>query len=598
MARFKVLSVILSLLILVAMLLGCISPTAVPTPTPSPQPTPTPAPTATPTPNLSLSYESSAYGVRIKYPQDWTKQEGVKGTVVTFVATKESVSATQESLAITVQDLPSSSIPLSAYTQLIISRLGQTITDFNLIESGATTLAGSSAHKVVYTGKQGQHNIEILRIWTIINKQAYMITYVAESNRYFDFFGIIQQMIDSFSTSTPTSTPTPSEAPLPPGATQESILGIHTTKAIGEQKVIVIIADFPDVKPTLSQEQIYNKVFVELDKYFRDASYGQMWLRGNITKRYLLPQPVSLYKVSPYNLMIDRTVVRSLVQSVIDAADGDVDFSQYSHVIIVLGASRMTAPWGGMIPGQIGTTTISTKSGQTISSAAMLCEDSHLGSFVHDSIHALGGYIPRGKTGYQRIVPCLYDQVLQSITGDFRGHQFFLTYMGAWDPMSCHVYKWQLPPTGLSSWTKMRLGWIEPSKVAVINLGQTTTVRLDPLGSATSSTLVVKIPLTADTFYLVENRQKVGFDEYAPSMGVLVLYCDDSYVGECMDGKGPVQLMDANPSVPYLQGAAFDIGKREIFKDTKNNLAIILLRKVGLSYEIKITTADKADTIP
>jgi hypothetical protein len=56
--------------------------------------------------------------------------------------------------------------------------------------------------------------------------------------------------------------------------------------------------------------------------------------------------------------------------------------------------------------------------------------------------------------------------------------------------------------------------------------------------------------------------------------------------------------MDANPSVPYLQGAALDIGKKEIFKDTQNNLAIILLRKVDLSYEIKITAADKVAKSP
>jgi hypothetical protein len=321
-----------------------------------------------------------------------------------------------------------------------------------------------------------------------------------------------------------------------------------------------------------------------------------MWLTGNITKRYLLPQPVSRYKVSPYNLSIDRTVVQSLVQSVLDAADGDVNFSQYSHVMIVLGASFNIAPWGCLIPGLLGWNTIATKSGQTISSAAMLCEDSHLGSFAHDTIHALGGYISRGKTEYQRIVPCLYDTDLQSTPGDFRGHQFFLVHMGFWDPLSCHFYKTELPP-GLSSWTKMRLGWIEPSKIVMVNPGQTTTVTLDPLDSSTSSTLVIKIPLTSDTFYLVENRQKVGFDQYDPSSGVLISYADDGYKDECRHGQGPVQLMDANPGVTNLEGAAFDIGKKEILIDTQNNLAIILLRKVDLSYEIKITTADKADTV-
>ena len=375
------------------------------------------------------------------------------------------------------------------------------------------------------------------------------------------------------------------------GAALESVLGVHTTKAVGEQKVIVIMADFPDVTPTLSKEQVYDKVFVDLDVYFRDASYGQMWLTGNVTGPYMLPQPISDYNISIHNLEADRTKVRALVTDALNAADHEVNFSRYSHVMIVLGASytQFTGVCYCAIPGMLGssdTTKILTKSGQAISSAAVFSEDCYLGNFVHDTIHMLGGVI-----GGSRVTPCLYDQDLQSTPGAIAK-----IHIGNWDPLSCHVYKPELPPTGLISWTKMRLGWIEHSKIAIVSLGQTTTVTLDPMGSSNSSTLVIKIPLTSDTFYLVENHQRVGFGLYDPSSGILISYVDDGYKGECRHGQGPVQLMDANPGVPYLQGAAFDIGKKEIFVDTQHNLAIILLRKVDLSYEIQITTADKVDT--
>jgi hypothetical protein len=52
--------------------------------------------------------------------------------------------------------------------------------------------------------------------------------------------------------------------------------------------------------------------------------------------------------------------------------------------------------------------------------------------------------------------------------------------------------------------------------------------------------------------------------------------------------------MDANPSVPYFNDATFDIGKKDRYVDTKNNIAIILQKKDGLSYQIQVTTADKA----
>jgi hypothetical protein len=53
--------------------------------------------------------------------------------------------------------------------------------------------------------------------------------------------------------------------------------------------------------------------------------------------------------------------------------------------------------------------------------------------------------------------------------------------------------------------------------------------------------------------------------------------------------------MDANPSVPYLNDAAFDIGGKDTYIDTKNNLAIVLLQKDGSSYIIQITTPDQVN---
>ena len=165
--------------------------------------------------------------------------------------------------------------------------------------------------------------------------------------------------------------------------------------------------------------------------------------------------------------------------------------------------------------------------------------------------------------------------------------------MGFWDPLSSHFpYKHELPPAGLSSWTKLRLGWIEPSKIALVNPGQTTEIRLDPLADENSSTLVIKIPLSANTYYLLENRQPIASDVNLPSSGVLILYADDS-IHECLHGEAPVKIMDANPNVPYFNDATFDIGKKRVYIDQQNNIAIVLLEKDGQSYDILITTPDK-----
>ena len=54
-----------------------------------------------------------------------------------------------------------------------------------------------------------------------------------------------------------------------------------------------------------------------------------------------------------------------------------------------------------------------------------------------------------------------------------------------------------------------------------------------------------------------------------------------------------MRIVDANPSVPVFLDAAFDVGKADRYIDTENDIAIVLLRKDGMSYDILITTPDQ-----
>ena len=166
--------------------------------------------------------------------------------------------------------------------------------------------------------------------------------------------------------------------------------------------------------------------------------------------------------------------------------------------------------------------------------------------------------------------------------------------MGFWDPQSSHFpYNKELPTTGLSSWAKLRLNWIDPANIALVKAGQTATVKLDPLSSQNASTYVIKVPITDKTYYLVENRQKIDSDANCPTTSILITYADDT-VYECRHGQAPVKIMDANPGVPYMNDATYDIGKKDRYIDTNNNLAVILQKKDGQSYQIQVTTPDKA----
>ena len=377
-----------------------------------------------------------------------------------------------------------------------------------------------------------------------------------------------------------------------PTATVEEKLGLHSSISTGSKKYLVILADFPDVKRAYPIKTTSSRMGDLLGPYFEKMSYSKLKLEGNVTGPYMLPHPVAYYRISPRNLEVDPVKVTALVSDVINAADKEVDLGQYAYFLIGLGA---TQPDYGMVgycalPGMFAfqsKTVYKSASGKPINNVAVFCENAHMGTFIHDFMHMIGGY-----SGDQRLTPCLYDHDLQMLYPIGDETSKIVVNMGFWDPLSSHFpYNKELPPAGISSWTRLRLNWIDPEKIALVKLGQTATIKLDPLTSQNASTYVIKIPVTDKTYYLVENRQKIDSDANCPTTGILIMYADDT-VFECRQGKAPVRIMDANPAVLYMNDATYDVGKKEKFVDAKNNLAIMLEKKEGLSYYIRITTAN------
>ncbi|MFH1538463.1 MAG: PsbP-related protein [bacterium] len=146
-----------------------------------------------------LMYDSSAYGIRIKYPSNWTKTEQVMGSVAAFLSPQETASDIfQENLNVIVQDLSTQPMTLEEFTELSVGQVKQFITDAKILDSNATTLDGNSAHEVVYTGKQGQYNLKFMQVWAIKDNTAYILTYTAEIKKYNNYLNLAQEMMNSF----------------------------------------------------------------------------------------------------------------------------------------------------------------------------------------------------------------------------------------------------------------------------------------------------------------------------------------------------------------------------------------------------------------
>jgi len=163
-------------------------------------------------------------------------------------------------------------------------------------------------------------------------------------------------------------------------------------------------------------------------------------------------------------------------------------------------------------------------------------------------------------------------------------------YVGPWDIMSQHYYKRKEPPVGTSSFTKIRLGWISSEQVVVVSPGNSAYAFLSPL-SKKGKTLVVKIPLPQGHYYLIENRQQIGFDRILPDSGVLILK-----VNPHTTRPGLVRIMDADPDSPHFSHATFRLDKsnRTIFKDNENNIAVIPLWSEKENQGVLITSIKKS----
>ncbi|MFN0041552.1 MAG: hypothetical protein ACKVP2_18725 [Burkholderiales bacterium] len=360
-------------------------------------------------------------------------------------------------------------------------------------------------------------------------------------------------------------------------------------------KPLVIQVEFPGTLSSINTRSVKEKFLNELDEYIREMSYGRVCVRGVVTEKwYKLPNPVSQYWVPWQNHQVNRSNLRSLVSDSLNAADQDVDVSKYDFVIIALGATFKE--WGNngvaAFPGMLGwksDESLIMHSGRKVNRGIVVYASTvRLGHVFHDVAHVLGG-VKDGK----RVLPCLYDQDMQGTSKVQAGPGVFAAFtdaqihMGGWDPMSCNNCLQRPAPPGITSWTKLRLGWLDPSKVRVIDPGEKAQIALGPLGDATSQTLAIKIPVTETTYYLVENRQHTGYDKNLPETGILIMFADDT-IAESRHGRAPVRLINADPTVARLESAAFNIGKNVSFTDEQNGVQIKLLKKNGKSYDILV----------
>jgi hypothetical protein len=162
--------------------------------------------------------------------------------------------------------------------------------------------------------------------------------------------------------------------------------------------------------------------------------------------------------------------------------------------------------------------------------------------------------------------------------------------MGPWDIMSQHFVQKGKPPQGISSFTKIRLGWIKKQQVRFVKPGETSFALLSPLSKG-GDLLVVKIPVDESSHFLIENRQPIGFDKMLPDSGILILEVHPDY----QDGTGVVKVKTPT-SPPNFDHATYKLeeSNRNVFIDKQNNISILPLWREKEDLGVLVTTPDRS----
>ena len=364
---------------------------------------------------------------------------------------------------------------------------------------------------------------------------------------------------------------------------------------IGSQSVVVLTVELSDQEPECHPPvgQIEAVIFGMVNDYYMELSYDQMFFEGYVTKKFYQIGPKDSYKRN-----------EDIVADAILAADEEVDYSLYRHVIVSLITPRRfgwwappsiyTYPWNDL--------QVETDDGATVEEAILLQGISAcLGTekwvnirpfqcWIHELAHGLGLPDDSAYIGHPGVP---FDGLPDTIASGLN-----IVHMLAWN--------------------KIALGWIPPDKVMEVPLETTTRVVLDPIEQNTTGILVVKILETPGSYWLVEARRPIGYDAYYPTLfapgtpaeaprhppieGILItrIIHPASAMppawGWKWDEDGNVE--EEGVKICWTS-ELLDIGPDEnaVFVDEEENLLIAVIGEEGLSYVVEITTADRETEI-
>jgi len=325
-----------------------------------------------------------------------------------------------------------------------------------------------------------------------------------------------------------------------PAGTSQSVIkraALDRAPLRGAVRVIVVLADFSD-KPMTQSTAHFNDLFFSsgvlphgsVKEYYAEATGGLVDIVGEVKGPYRLPQTLAWYANNNFGIGKPTGAPRAniMAKDAAVAANADVNFGPYDNdgngyvdafiVVHAGGGGEQTGSSGDIWSHKWTLPSAFNADGTKIFAYLTVPEDSRIGVCAHELGHLLFGF------------PDLYDT---DYTSEGVGN-WCLMGGGSWNGGGDI-------PSHPSAWCKVNQGWATVSNV--------TTNGIISIPDVKNSHAVHRLWTNGGSgseYFLMENRQKTGYDAQNPAAGLLIWHIDENQPGNTDENHYQVGLVQAD----------------------------------------------------